>query len=89
MRITRSITTAIVEGLLLGVGAVEVGQHLGESLVETRRHFDIEFERPEPGVAPGQAVVCYDADERVVGGGWITKSFKTGAETEARQASVV
>ncbi len=31
----------------------------------------ITFERPELGVAPGQAVVCYDANECVVGGGWI------------------
>lgn len=31
----------------------------------------VEFERPEPGVAPGQAVVCYDEEERILGGGWI------------------
>jgi len=31
----------------------------------------VSFERPEPGVAPGQAVVCYDAEERILGGGWI------------------
>lgn len=30
----------------------------------------IQFERPLKGVAPGQAVVCYDGD-RVLGGGWI------------------
>lgn len=30
----------------------------------------IEFDEPVLGVAPGQAVVCYDGD-RVVGGGWI------------------
>ena len=28
------------------------------------------FDEPQHGVAPGQAVVCYDAD-RVLGGGWI------------------
>jgi tRNA-specific 2-thiouridylase len=28
------------------------------------------FERPQLAVAPGQAVVCYDAP-RVLGGGWI------------------
>lgn len=38
-------------------------------------------------IAPGQAAVFYEGND-VVGGGWITKSFKTGAETEARQASV-
>jgi tRNA-specific 2-thiouridylase len=31
---------------------------------------NIEFEDPVDGIAPGQAVVCYD-DDRVLGGGWI------------------
>jgi tRNA-specific 2-thiouridylase len=30
----------------------------------------VEFDEPQFGVAPGQAVVCYDGD-RVLGGGWI------------------
>lgn len=30
----------------------------------------IEFDSPQNGVAPGQAVVCYDGDQ-VLGGGWI------------------
>ncbi len=30
----------------------------------------IEFDEPQRGVAPGQAVVCYD-ENRVLGGGWI------------------
>jgi tRNA-specific 2-thiouridylase len=30
----------------------------------------VTFERPQYGVAPGQAVVCYDGP-RVLGGGWI------------------
>jgi tRNA-specific 2-thiouridylase len=30
----------------------------------------VEFDQPCYGVAPGQAVVCYDGD-RVLGGGWI------------------
>ena len=30
----------------------------------------IEFDEPQNGVAPGQAVVCYDGDQ-VLGGGWI------------------
>ncbi len=30
----------------------------------------VEFEQPQNGVAPGQAVVCYEGD-RVLGGGWI------------------
>jgi tRNA-specific 2-thiouridylase len=32
--------------------------------------FRVEFDEPQYGVAPGQAVVCYDGD-RVLGGGWI------------------
>jgi tRNA-specific 2-thiouridylase len=31
---------------------------------------EIQFDEPRPGVAPGQAVVCYDGP-RVLGGGWI------------------
>ena len=30
----------------------------------------VTFEEPQNGVAPGQAVVCYE-DDRVLGGGWI------------------
>jgi tRNA-specific 2-thiouridylase len=30
----------------------------------------VAFDEPQYGVAPGQAVVCYDQD-RVLGGGWI------------------
>jgi tRNA-specific 2-thiouridylase len=36
----------------------------------------IAFDRPEPGVAPGQAVVCYDGEGRVLGGGWIRDTFR-------------
>ena len=40
-------------------------------LPERRLH--IVFDEPQFAVTPGQAVVCYDADdnERVLGGGWI------------------
>jgi tRNA-specific 2-thiouridylase len=33
----------------------------------------VEFDEPQFGVAPGQAVVCYDAphNQRVLCGGWI------------------
>ena len=31
----------------------------------------VDFEQPQYGVAPGQAVVCYDGD-RTLGGGWIS-----------------
>lgn len=37
-------------------------------LPENRLH--VKFDEPRSGVAPGQAVVCYDGD-RVLGGGWI------------------
>ena len=30
----------------------------------------VDFDQPQHGVAPGQAVVCFD-DQRVLGGGWI------------------
>jgi tRNA-specific 2-thiouridylase len=36
----------------------------------------VAFARPEAGVAPGQAVVCYDRDERILGGGWIRATFR-------------
>lgn len=32
--------------------------------------FEVQFDQPQFGVAPGQAAVCYDG-ERVLGGGWI------------------
>ncbi len=32
--------------------------------------FHVRFDEPQYGVAPGQAVVCYD-HQRVLGGGWI------------------
>jgi tRNA-specific 2-thiouridylase len=42
-----------------------------EPLSEGR--FRVVFDQPQQGVTPGQAVVCYAADEsaRVLGGGWI------------------
>jgi tRNA-specific 2-thiouridylase len=40
-------------------------------LAERRLH--VVFDKPQFAITPGQAVVCYDADEneRVLGGGWI------------------
>ncbi len=35
--------------------------------------FEVEFDEPCHGVAPGQAAVCYDGD-RLLGGGWIVAS---------------
>jgi len=35
---------------------------------------DVEFTRAEAGVAAGQAVVCYDEEERIIGGGWIAET---------------
>lgn len=34
------------------------------------QQLEVRFEKPQYGVAPGQAVVCYDG-ERTLGGGWI------------------
>jgi tRNA-uridine 2-sulfurtransferase len=36
----------------------------------------IDFLRAEHGVAPGQAVVCYDDNDRILGGGWIRATFR-------------
>jgi tRNA-specific 2-thiouridylase len=41
---------------------------LAQMLADDQLH--VQFEQPVFGVAPGQAVVCYDGD-RVLGGGWI------------------
>jgi tRNA-specific 2-thiouridylase len=38
----------------------------------------VQFDRPESGVAPGQAVVCYDDQERILGGGWIRATLEQG-----------
>jgi tRNA U34 2-thiouridine synthase MnmA/TrmU len=37
------------------------------------RRLHIRFDEPQFAVTPGQAVVCYDAEnnQRVLGGGWI------------------
>jgi tRNA-uridine 2-sulfurtransferase len=36
-----------------------------------RGRFEVEFRRPERAIAPGQALVLYEADGTVAGGGWI------------------
>lgn len=42
--------------------------------------FEVTFDEAQQAVAPGQAVVLYDADrpERVLGGGWIESATPTG-----------
>jgi tRNA-specific 2-thiouridylase len=35
---------------------------------------EVRFDQPQPAVAPGQAVVCYDG-QRVLGGGWIVAAL--------------
>jgi len=40
----------------------------------------VEFRAPQYGVAPGQAVVCYDGD-RVLGGGWIESTVPASVAT--------
>jgi len=36
----------------------------------------VRFDRAEAGVAPGQAIVCYDGEQRILGGGWIRGTFR-------------
>jgi tRNA-specific 2-thiouridylase len=43
---------------------------------------DIRFDRPEYGVAPGQAAVLYDG-ERVLGGGWIAETVAAEGDLQA------
>lgn len=45
----------------------------GTLYLEAEGHFRVVFDTPVKGITPGQAVVCYAADEpaRVLGGGWI------------------
>jgi tRNA-specific 2-thiouridylase len=45
----------------------------GELMVLPDRRLQMVFDEPQFAVTPGQAVVCYDAEEneRVLGGGWI------------------
>ncbi len=44
---------------------------VAETIEEDR--LQVSFDQPRFGVAPGQAVVCYDGD-RVLGGGWIDRT---------------
>ena len=39
--------------------------------------YRVEFDEPQKAVAPGQAVVFYDEEEAILGGGWITRSKKS------------
>jgi tRNA-specific 2-thiouridylase len=82
---------AVSSAQLSGVNWLGEGQREGLS-VKVRSlakpapaHFDgasVHFERPEVGVAPGQAAVLYDG-ERVLGGGWIEETVSADAELEA------
>jgi tRNA-specific 2-thiouridylase len=52
--------------------------------LDAKAGWAIRFDAPEEGVAPGQATVFYDADrpERVLGGGWITRTEQAQALVE-------
>jgi tRNA-uridine 2-sulfurtransferase len=41
----------------------------------------VQFDDAQFGVAPGQAVVLYDDDDRVIGGGWIRQAVSLPKET--------
>jgi tRNA-specific 2-thiouridylase len=43
---------------------------------------EVRFERPEYGVAPGQAAVFYDGS-RLLGGGWISQTVAASAPLAA------
>jgi len=47
--------------------AQPVAAHVRQTAEDELR---VTFDQPQPAIAPGQAVVCYDGD-RVLGGGWI------------------
>jgi len=48
--------------------------------LDDARGGEVVLDAPAPGVAPGQACVCYDGT-RVLGGGWIRRSAAQGAAT--------
>jgi tRNA-specific 2-thiouridylase len=43
----------------------------------------VAFDDPQEGVAPGQACVCYDRSDRVLGGGWIRQTVPAANLTPA------
>jgi len=45
----------------------------------------IAFDRPEPGVSPGQAAVCYNGS-RVLGGGWIRRTVPADVRLQGKAA---
>ena len=47
----------------------------------TSEEVKFEFEEPQWGITPGQALVCYEG-ERVLGGGWIRRSEAQRAESK-------
>jgi tRNA-specific 2-thiouridylase len=49
-----------------------------------RGRFEVRFDEPQQAVAPGQALVLYDADtnEHVLGGGWIERASRRGEASE-------
>ena len=47
-------------------------------IIQEGEKIRVDFHQPVSGIAPGQAAVFYEGED-VVGGGWITKSFKQDA----------
>jgi tRNA-specific 2-thiouridylase len=56
-------------------------------IIQDGEKIRVDFHQPVSGIAPGQAAVFYEEND-VVGGGWITKSFKQDA-TSGIYAAVV
>lgn len=49
-------------------------------IIQEGEKIRVDFHQPVSGIAPGQAAVFYEGDD-VVGGGWISRSFKQDATT--------
>jgi len=73
----------LVEGMATGCeirGTVQFRYNSSAVPATTRvldgNRVEVCFDQPQNGVSPGQAVVCYDGS-RVLGGGWIQKTWPT------------
>jgi tRNA-specific 2-thiouridylase len=58
---------------------------LAPAVAASREGDWVRFDRPEYGVAPGQAAVAYDGT-RLLGGGWIAETIAAGARVDAAAA---
>jgi hypothetical protein len=70
----RAVLLERQHGLFCSTGGFAIGRTKEYGALPRRsvhgRRFQVHFDQPTTGVAPGQAAVCYQ-DDRVLGGGWI------------------